>query len=152
MIPDEELDKALPEKLRAERAGILSWLVRGCLAWQQAGLGPPLEVQAAKARYRAEQDLLGSFLHEQCVLNPTAACTKRALYDAYLLWCDDGGELRRLTLREFGRTLRERGLTDVKVDKAKGWAGLRLRTPMDLEPEDVTSAVAPSREEVFHVD
>jgi len=31
-------DKDLPERLRAERPGILAWAVQGCLEWQRVGL------------------------------------------------------------------------------------------------------------------
>jgi putative DNA primase/helicase len=65
-VADTEADKAMPDKLRGEAKGILAWCVRGCLEWQEQGLEPPGEVVEATASYRAEQDLIGSFL-EQCV-------------------------------------------------------------------------------------
>jgi putative DNA primase/helicase len=34
-------DKRLKDALRQELPGILAWLVRGCLAWQEQGLNPP---------------------------------------------------------------------------------------------------------------
>src|SRR5690606_13257700 len=37
----ERKDKTLPAKLLAELPGILAWCVRGCLEWQERGLGPP---------------------------------------------------------------------------------------------------------------
>jgi putative DNA primase/helicase len=37
-IPPEERDAELAEKLKAERPGILQWLVEGCLEWQIEGL------------------------------------------------------------------------------------------------------------------
>ena len=136
VIPDHEQDKQLSEKLRAELSGILNWLVQGCLAWQRDGLGPPLEVQQATAAYRAEQDVLSVFLKDRCVLEPTAKSTKKELYETYGAWCEESGERHRLTLREFGKALRERGIDDVKVGNAKGCIGLRLRTTLDAEPDD----------------
>jgi excisionase family DNA binding protein len=54
-IPEHEKDKKLPEKLRAERSGILlAWAVRGCLDWHKNGLGEPEEVRAATEAYRAK--------------------------------------------------------------------------------------------------
>jgi putative DNA primase/helicase len=53
-IPDEEKDRNLPAKLRAEWPGILAWAVRGCLDWQKYGLGEPEAVRAATDAYRAE--------------------------------------------------------------------------------------------------
>ena len=68
-IPDEEQDKALGEKLQAERAGILAWAVQGCLAWQEHGLGEPDEVRQATSEYRGEQDVLATFIAERCEVN-----------------------------------------------------------------------------------
>ncbi|NOS82769.1 MAG: hypothetical protein HOP32_14425 [Nitrospira sp.] len=146
-IPDHEQDKHLSEKLRAEYSGILTWLVQGCLAWQRDGLGPPLEVLAATAAYRLEQDVLGAFLRDRCVLEPTATSTKKDLYDDYTVWCEESGERHRLTMREFGKALRERGIVDAKVGNAKGFIGLRLRTPLDVEPDTDVVAEQP---EVVH--
>lgn len=59
-------DKDLSEKLKAEASGILAWLVRGCIEWQQQGLNPPKGVRAATEEYRFNEDLLGEFLEACC--------------------------------------------------------------------------------------
>lgn len=43
------------EMLRAERAGILNWLLAGFLDWQRDGFAEPPEVTAATLTYRIEQ-------------------------------------------------------------------------------------------------
>ena len=48
-IPPAERDHRLSEKLRAEWPGILSWMIKGCLAWQSNGLQPPDVVKDATA-------------------------------------------------------------------------------------------------------
>ncbi|MDE3039859.1 MAG: bifunctional DNA primase/polymerase [Nitrospirota bacterium] len=136
VIPPNEQDKHLPDHLRTEFSGILNWLVQGCLAWQRDGLGPPIEVQVATATYRAEQDLLGTFLKDQCVVEPDAKSTKKVVYDSYLAWCEDGGERHRLSMRGFSKVLRERGLTDAQVSGAKGWRGIRIITPLEGAADD----------------
>ena len=67
-IPDNEQDKQLPEKLAAERSGILNWAILGCLDWQERGLADPPVVTAATKQYRTEQDVLGKFLEDRCVV------------------------------------------------------------------------------------
>ncbi len=141
-IPDTEKDKHLPAKLETERSGILNWLIAGCLAWQRDGLGEPLEILEATAAYRAEQDVLGVFLKDRCVLACAAKVLKKDLFEAYLTWCEESGEHYRLTMREFGKVLRERGLTDTQISSAKGWLGIRTRTPFDVEPDDDAELVA----------
>ena len=41
VIPPQDRDSDLPDKLKAELPGILAWAVRGCLEWQEQGLAAP---------------------------------------------------------------------------------------------------------------
>jgi hypothetical protein len=52
------------EKLLAEAPGILTWAVKGCLAWQRDGLGEPAEVRQATEGYRSEMDVIGHFIED----------------------------------------------------------------------------------------
>ena len=69
-IPDEQQDRQLPEKLRAEYPGILAWAVRGCLDWQRHGLGIPEEIKHATQNYRSEMDIIGTFWTTVVSKNP----------------------------------------------------------------------------------
>src|SRR5262249_20330978 len=82
-IPDEERDKHLVEKLKAERPGILAWSVAGCLNWQREGLGEPEEVKAATDQYRTEQDGVAGFIAACCHVHRDAKIRTTALYEAY---------------------------------------------------------------------
>jgi putative DNA primase/helicase len=104
-IPDEEKDKALPEKLKAELPGILAWAVRGCLDWKRHGLGEPDEVRQATATYQAEQDTVQGFLGECCFLHPQARVKSSALLDAYHEWSGD----RLMTAPTFRERLKDKG-------------------------------------------
>jgi P4 family phage/plasmid primase-like protien len=64
-IPRERQDANLGEKLSQERAGILGWLVEGCLAYQREGLGEPAVIRAATAEYRDESNQLRDWLEER---------------------------------------------------------------------------------------
>ena len=55
-IPAHEVDTALPEKLKAQQAGVLAWAIEGCLEWQRHGLQPPKAVLEATADYLDSQD------------------------------------------------------------------------------------------------
>jgi putative DNA primase/helicase len=113
IIPEEDIDPNLPEKLLAERDGILEWMVKGCLAWQSEGLNPPKIIKAALAEYREEEDVLGEFLSECCVEGEGKGIERSQLYKAYQLWADSEGMERRyqLTNKSFTKKLRERGFT-----------------------------------------
>lgn len=112
-IPDEKLDKDLPNKLKAELPGILRWAIEGCLKWIKEGLGNPKEVQDATAGYRDEMDTLGSFLDEYCIVNENAKCPAPSLYQKYTEWTEVNGEF--LTTRtKFYRRIEERGIRKQK--------------------------------------
>lgn len=126
-IPEAEQDGELPEKLRAEFPGILSWLVDGVLAWQRDGrLGQPDAIRQATAEYRASMDVVGGFLADRCESNPRAWAKAGDLYRAYLEWCEEGKE-DAVSQRKFGEALGERGYTRKPgTGGVKGWKGLTL--------------------------
>lgn len=107
-IPKEEVDTRLPEKLRAELPGILNWAVKGCLKWQQEGLGEPTEIKQATQGYKDEMDILGYFLNEHCVEKTNARISVKELYERYREWCKDTGEYE-ISQRKFNRRIEERG-------------------------------------------
>ena len=130
-IPDDQQDRHLVDKLKAELPGVLAWAVRGCLAWQEKGLGEPEEVRAATERYRLDMDVLGGFLRDCCVTDERAArIGSGPLYQAYDGWCHTNGE-RAMSKRAFGLRLVERGFTQARTKDERLWHGLRLRGAMD---------------------
>src|SRR5215207_10016857 len=124
-------DPKLPEKLRCELAGVLAWMVEGCLEWQEHGLGEPKAVRDATDQYRNEMDTLAAFLDEECVIAASCKVLAERLYQTYAMWCDDAGE-KPETQKVFGMRLRERGFTSDKIKRGphkdrKGWFGIGLR-------------------------
>jgi putative DNA primase/helicase len=124
VIPDHHQDKHLAEKLRRELPGILAWGVRGCLDWQAHGLSAPPEVEAATASYRADQDRLGDFINERCVVGPEFKTKAGTLYAAYKLWCQAAGEYA-ISQRRFGAQLGEREFTRF-TNNGTWYAGIGL--------------------------
>ncbi|MFH1682143.1 MAG: phage/plasmid primase, P4 family [Candidatus Eisenbacteria bacterium] len=120
-------DRDLPEKLRRERAGILAWLVSGCLQWQRLGLAPPPEVLAAVESYRADMDTLGEFLAERCRVGPEFKASAADLYQTFKGWTDSTGE-HAVSQRRFGLSLRERGFTRFRgTGGPMWWQGVGLQ-------------------------
>ena len=125
-IPKEERDRKLPEKLRVELPGILAWAVRGCADWLKNGLSTPPEVIEATATYRVEQDILGGFLADCCVIGDGFEVSTKELGAAYKAWCEAAGE-EPMTTTLFGRCLTERGFA-----AARGHRGGRVRKGLAL--------------------
>jgi putative DNA primase/helicase len=113
-IPEAEQDQELPARLREELSGILTWAVEGCLAWQEEGLGIPAVVKAATDDYRNEMDIVGQFLDERCLFDPSVSTQATTLYTAFKTWCQQSGE-QELTQTAFGLRLKERGYQPEKT-------------------------------------
>jgi putative DNA primase/helicase len=101
-------DPKLPEKLRGELAGVLAWMVEGCLEWQEHGLGEPKTVRDATDQYRNEMDTLAAFLDEECVVAASCRVLAERLYQSYAMWCDRSGEHKQ-PKKAFVARLEERG-------------------------------------------
>jgi len=116
----EAADKDLVKTLTAEAAGILTWAVHGCLAWQEGGgLWPCEAVTAATRDYEAASDPLADFLMAACVSGEGLTVTAADLYRAYTTWGDSEGMpvRERLSRQAFGRRIGEkysRGFTSSK--------------------------------------
>lgn len=115
-MPDNRADKTVPERLRAEVAGILRWCVEGCREWQERGLNSPPEVHEATKSYREEQDIVGAFISDCCIQGPQLRAKATTLYEAYSKWVESSGERMRMSQREFGQALDERGFEKKRSD------------------------------------
>jgi len=124
-IPNKEIDPDLPAKLESELPGTLAWAVRGCLEWQKYGLQEPKAVTNATSDYRHEQDILGDFIDDCCLLLPTAAVPKHGLKEAYETWCNSTGS-QPASQKTFRARLIERGITEGKSGGTRYWKGISL--------------------------
>ena len=102
---EHKADRYLPEKLHCEAAGILAWLVRGCLEWQKTGLNPPQSVRLATDEYKKEEDQFEQFDAECIAEEQKQIIRARAAFDAYKTWCDDYSEKPQLGGRKFGEKM-----------------------------------------------
>jgi putative DNA primase/helicase len=107
-IAPEHRDKDLQRKLRGELPGILAWAVRGCVEWQRMGVAEPEEVTAATDAYRAEQDVVRTWIEECCTTGPDYRCRQSILLASLLAWSKNGGEAS-LSQRQFGKRLETMG-------------------------------------------
>jgi putative DNA primase/helicase len=123
-------DVGLLERLGAERAGVLAWVVRGAIAWAQDGLQPPDSVLAASKDYQTEQDRIGQFVAECCEVGgefaePLAVGMGEGLYPAYVGWCKEGGTMALAKNRFQAEVLRAVAGSRVEFGKVTGENGRR---------------------------
>lgn len=87
-----------------EAAGILAWIVRGCLAWQASGLNPPISVLDSTTRYRQDEDLVSQFAEDRLIQSEDLELPAGDLYRAYTSWCEDLGH-RPFSAKAFGQRM-----------------------------------------------
>ena len=127
-INEKLADLNLAEKLRAERSGILAWLVKGCFEWQRIGLSPPKSVLAATKKYQEAEDTLKTFRSDRCNEGPEFSVRAGALYQAYRQWAEESGE-RPVNGNKFGEYFKE--IFDSVKDRAgKTYLGIELSNGM----------------------
>ena len=124
-VPASQVDATLPQRLEAELSGILRWAVDGCREWHNDGLREPRIVTDATAAYRRDEDALGDFIAERCLLRPSATVTHKALRECYLSWCDGMGSMP-VKVRAFKSCLEERGLISDRAAQGVYWHGIEL--------------------------
>lgn len=126
-IPVEQRDPDLAEKLKAEAAGILGWMLAGCHDLQQGGLRPPVCVTAAVDEYFLTEDRFGQWMEECCEIGPVCREASKVLFSSWANWAKETG-VDPKSNRYLGEQLRSRGFADGKVGRDRGWHGISLRS------------------------
>ena len=110
-------------------AGILNWMLAGCLSWQRDGLDEPEKVTKATAVYRASSDPLSAFVGACCIVGNEHRVMAGSLYAAYDAWAKRRlPPTQWLDKNEFGERMAERFL---RKRNSKGKLYLRI----SLRPE-----------------
>lgn len=136
-ITPEIRDPHLKTKLQAELSGILAWMVRGCLDWQKSGFSTPAAVENATNAYRSEMDILGQFLDDTCVPGRQMRVECKALYAAYVAWCEMSGE-HPVAQRRFGGQVTERRIERERTSHGWFYLGIGLVTTRQPPPAALT--------------
>jgi putative DNA primase/helicase len=102
-----KIDPNLMEDLKKEAPGILAWLVQGFREWKEKGLRPPAAVLQAVEQYKEEEDVVGLFIGDCCVIAAGAKAKGQELYDAYKSWCDREGR-KPMWQVKFGEQMKSR--------------------------------------------
>ena len=104
IIPIEERDKDLVEKLKAEWPGILAWMTKGCLDWQAGGLRPAQAVREATTAYLTSEDDVATWIDQKCKRDPSAWEPTSALYQSWSMWAQSAGK-SVVSMKRFSQAL-----------------------------------------------
>ena len=129
------LDSALPDKLWAEREGILAWMIRGAAVWSNelqktngtTGLGPCKAIDQSIEEYRYDNDLSARFIEDGLVRdNDFGSVGARELYIAYQSWWSDNSDEDTPSEGIFSRRMEERGLKKTRTKARMVYKGVEL--------------------------
>jgi putative DNA primase/helicase len=125
---------ALRERLWSEQAGILNWLIGGCLEWLGDRRVPvPDRESEALADFWATDNPLGEWLDEECDLRDRDAETgSTVLFTAFKAWMErnevEEESIKKWNATRFGKELGQRQLVGKKDRRGnKVRRGIRLR-------------------------
>ncbi|MES5378536.1 phage/plasmid primase, P4 family [Mycolicibacterium conceptionense] len=127
VIPEAERDPALPERLQACADEVLSWCIAGWAEYQKIGLAEPDAVLARTKDYRADSDVLGRFIADECVTVPTVKMLTSKLFEGFQHWRASEG-VPEMSVRAFGQALDRHGYPAIKDRDGRYRQGIALRT------------------------
>ncbi len=131
VVPPEDRDGELPEKLKASAEAVLAWVWRGWLDYRKNGLNPPKAVLAATEKYRLDSDILARFLADEAAVRLGHGSVASArLYKAFSDWARAEGEDVQMTNKAFTEAMVLRKFERRRGSAGQAWQGLML-TPED---------------------
>lgn len=137
-IPAKERDQQLSEKLQAEGAGILQWMIQGCWLWQRDRLKPPPIVSEATGAYFEAEDATAAWIGECCATGSEYHTGgSSALYKSWKAWSAAAGE-PPISQKRFSQALEGRGFKQTKTHGTMTFKGIALkavRQPTDTPDE-----------------
>ncbi|MBK8172769.1 MAG: hypothetical protein IPK60_20860 [Sandaracinaceae bacterium] len=149
-IPVGERDPQLMEKLAAERAGILAWMIKGAREWYRIGLCPPADV--LRNQIESQKSVEARFVDSALCQRLGHRLPKRQILDAFA--SVTGNNADAVMSRVLGRALGDAGYGSKKTggvivyldidfvsDSAPGSDGsgtLTLGTLVGVEPLEIS--------------
>ncbi|AEK09879.1 DNA polymerase/primase [Mycobacterium phage Pixie] len=140
-VPPEQRNPNLAAELVAEEgAAILAWVVAGARQIAAEGLREPASVLDATKEYSEQEDALGRFIAECCVLTTGApgggGASPALVLKAYQRWAMTNGEDAMVSQVKLGRELSARfGVRSMPVRGSRVYSGLALQPGWDLSNE-----------------
>jgi DNA primase len=121
---EAERDDDLPNKLKAEAAGIFARIIAGAVRWYNDNLSEPQKVTAATQQYRDESDPLARFLRLCTAMSVDGRIQSSRLYEVFCAWCKAAGE-KEWSTKGFAKAMQDKGFHK-KASDGMQWLGLTL--------------------------
>ena len=129
-IPLESCDPKIKSFLESDESAqkaIFAWLVQGCYDWQDYGLAPPPEVNAARVEYHQSMNPLASFVKAELIEEAGAYVKTSELFEAFKLLATKDEKGAAPNLQSFGAHLTKLGITSKHTKNGAVRLNVRLR-------------------------
>lgn len=130
VVPLEDRDPELPERLALHADAVLSWVVAGHFDYEDnGGMREPASVLRATGNYQADSDAVQRFVSEACYVSGSSSAKTRELFSAWQRWAvSDAAE--PLSEKAFGAELDRLGYAGLRTKYGIVRAGL---TPLNTD-------------------
>lgn len=138
VVPLEQRDPALGDKLNAAAGTVLSWAIAGALDYLRDGIREPRSVSDAVSAYAADQDTIGRFVEDSChrADSETVRVAAGVLRTEYESWCREVGE-EPASAKRLGLELRDRfGVGETKSNGRRFYTRICVLETDQDDPED----------------
>lgn len=122
-------DDQLLEKLKDESEGILAWLVKAAVAWQEDRLAEPAQVIDWSSAYISDNDPLSEWAYDCCVMEPKATEQAKLLHDSYAEWAARNGA-DDMNMTAFGSAISRR-FRKTRTRTGAVYLGVRLKNAVE---------------------
>ncbi|WP_157251056.1 DNA primase family protein [Nonomuraea typhae] len=135
VIPEDERDSDLPDRLKAAAPAVLAWAYQGWRDYQDKGLDPPEAVRVRTQKYQATSDVMARFLSERTHSTNAGREKARELYAAWSSWCLASGEVPSSEVM-FAESMAKRGFEKVRTSGGFIYRGLVLTVERQGDDEE----------------
>jgi putative DNA primase/helicase len=131
VIPPEDRDPALLERLALHLDAVLSWAIAGWFDYEDhGGMREPASVLRATSDYQTASDAVARFIRDACETGDYLYAPTRDLYTAWQDWArKDGAE--DMTEKALAKELDRLGYNAVRTKTGMRRRGLRVRSDDD---------------------
>lgn len=131
-IPDSEIDRSLPDKLKSEASGIFNRMLAGLCDLKNGGeLAESANILNATSKYREASDQLGRFLTDCTIDKAGDKIRSSHLFELFEAWCKatGGGDWKP---QGFAKAMEDRGY-ERKTSNGVWWLDLVAT----VKPDDI---------------
>lgn len=130
IFTDAEKDIHMQDKLLAESAQILGWIVQGSVKLINQEVEPevlkkPQCLEEALADYKNEMNVLNAYLADRCQNFPGYETSAKKLFDDYKEWAKDGNEYL-MSSTKFGKEIAKHGYEKKRTRNGYVYVGIKL--------------------------